>query len=265
MAGAGGTQQSRSAIASQNASSTQTPKNGRHKPNSEDKEAEWNKVIDRLTELSGNLMNSGETPPRVKIQEVVQDALRMLRVCGPPGTHTKNQNNLEARFKNLEDKIDAIAIGIKTPKAQTWASIAATPAARALPTAQRTSVRVRIAGAEGKTPAELLATVKPAIQGAYAVRSLRSGDVEVMVPDQKAKDHALNQQEVEGYKILRQDYPIEIPGIPLSLGIKEGKGADNTELIRDICTATRKTIPGITINRICWRSEERRVGKECRL
>ena len=40
--------------------------------------------------------------------------------------------------------------------------------------------------------------------------------------------------------------------MPLSLEIKEGKGADNSKLIRDICTAIRKTILVITINRIRW-------------
>jgi len=126
------------------------------------------------------------------------------------------------------------------------------PNTRTLPTAHRTAVRVRIADAQGKTPAELLAAIKPAIQGAYAVRLLKSGDVDVMVPDQKTKNQALNQQEGEGYKILRQDYPVEIPGMPLSLGIKDGKGANNNEMIREICNATKKIIPGIAINRIRW-------------
>lgn len=50
--------------------------------------------------------------------------------------------------------------------------------------------------AENKTAEELLAAVKPVIGGAYAVKQLRSGDVEVMVPDQHAKDKTLNQQQV---------------------------------------------------------------------
>ena len=40
---------------------------------------------------------------------------------------------------------------------------------------------MRIAGAEGKTLTELLAIVKPVIHGAYAVRTLRSGDIDVIV------------------------------------------------------------------------------------
>ena len=78
------------------------------------------------------------------------------------------------------------------------------------PATQRTTVRVRLLEAEGKTPAELLEAVKPTIQGAYAVRQLRSGDVEVMVPDQNAKNRAFNQAQTVGCKILRQDYPVEV-------------------------------------------------------
>jgi hypothetical protein len=42
----------------------------------------------------------------------------------------------------------------------------------------------RIPEAANKSAAELLAKVKPIIPGAYAVRQLRSGDIEVAVPDQ---------------------------------------------------------------------------------
>src|SRR5437016_4041561 len=163
MGTAGGTQQLRSSIASQHASSTQPGKGGGRKPDSEDKVAEWYKVIERLTELGGDLAKSGEAPPRARIQEVVKDALRVLQARGPPEAIPTSQSHLEARFQKLEEKIDAIASGIQVRKGQTWASIAAAPAARALPAAQHTAVRVRIPDAKGKTPAEILTAVKPVI------------------------------------------------------------------------------------------------------
>lgn len=70
-------------------------------------------------------------------------------------------------------------------------------------------MRIRIPA--DNSAAESLARVKPMIPGAYAVKPLRSGDVEVVVPDQKTKDQVLNQKEVEGCKVLRQDYPVEVP------------------------------------------------------
>jgi hypothetical protein len=56
----------------------------------------------------------------------------------------------------------------------------------------RPTVRIRIPEAADKSAAELLARVKPMIPGAYAVKPLRSGDIEVVVPDQRTKDHVLN-------------------------------------------------------------------------
>jgi len=51
---------------------------------------------------------------------------------------------------------------------------------------------MRIPEAEGKSPQEILNTIKPAVAGACAIKPLRSGDFEVLMRDQKAKDAALN-------------------------------------------------------------------------
>ena len=56
-------------------------------------------------------------------------------------------------------------------------SIAAAPATHTLPTMQCT------ADTKGKKPAEILAAIKPTIQGAYVICPLKSGDIDVMVPD----------------------------------------------------------------------------------
>ncbi len=73
-----------------------------------------------------------------------------------------------------------------------------------------------------------------------------------MMTDQNAKDKALNQGEIAGYKVLHQDYPVKIPGVPLIMDIKHGKAVENEEVIKEICTTMKKIIPGITINRIRW-------------
>jgi hypothetical protein len=81
---------------------------------------------------------------------------------------------------------------------------------------------------------------------------LRSGDIEVHLPDQRSKDAALNTISTPEYKILRQDYPVEIQGVPLRLLVASGEHADNNELIRAITTANKRAIPTLTINRIRW-------------
>ena len=119
--------------------------------------------------------------------------------------------------------------------------------------------------AEGKTPADLLEEVKPVLQGAYAVRQLRSGDVEVMVPDRKAKDQALNQQETEGCKVLRHDYPVEVLGVPLCLGIQNRKSTENDDIIRDIQDVhltNKRIIPNLAINKIRWLHDDKRRRRE---
>ncbi len=70
--------------------------------------------------------------------------------------------------------------------------------------------------------------------------------------DQNVKDKALNQGEITGYKVLRQDYLIKIPGVPLTTDIKHRKAVENEEVIKEICTTMKKIILGITINRIHW-------------
>ena len=115
---------------------------------------------------------------------------------------------LKNGFKGLEKRITTLSENARTPKAATWAGVAAAAAAVQTPGAvpqSRPAVRIRIPEAANKSAAELLAKVKPIIAGAYAVRQLRSGDIEVAVPDQKTKDQTLNQQEIDGCKILRQD------------------------------------------------------------
>ena len=63
----------------------------------------------------------------------------------------------------------------------------------AVPLAQRAAVRVRINGFEGQTSEEILKNARTVIQKAYAVKLLRSGDVEVLVKNQTDKNRALNQ------------------------------------------------------------------------
>src|SRR5205814_1038622 len=99
---------------------------------------------------------------------------------------------------------------------------------------------------------ELLETIRKAVPAAYAVRSLRSGDVDVHVPTQALKDQLLNGPDAPGCKILRKDYLIEVPGVPLTTKVASGKNADNSDTIRQICEATKCLVPGMAISRLHW-------------
>jgi hypothetical protein len=90
--------------------------------------------------------------------------------------------------------------------------------------------------------------------------------VAIMI-DQKIKDQTLNQQEIDGCKILRQDYPVEVPGVPLSMDIQNRKSPENEAIIRNICQANKRIIPQIEIQVAAQRQLKRKKkgGKTARL
>jgi hypothetical protein len=62
----------------------------------------------------------------------------------------------------------------------------------------------------------------------------------------------LNGPNPPGFKVLRKDYLLEIPSVPLSTQVASGKNGDNQQLIQEICIETRRLIPGLAISRISW-------------
>src|SRR5205814_5761101 len=112
-------------------------------------------------------------------------------------------------------------------------------------TPECTTIRIRLEGGKDKSPNEILTEAKKVIPGVYAVCPLKSGDIDVMVPDQATKDHVLNQPEIEGCKILQQDYLIEVPWVLLSLHVNSRQEADNSSIIQEICKGTKRTVPRI--------------------
>jgi hypothetical protein len=245
--------------ASHDASGKQQHAAGKPPNSTENADAHWRKIIDCLNEVGDDLKKDSNKSP---LYDKVQEATRLLRDVWTQAS--RNENPMEDRLARIEDMMKAVLLVPNSPnrsptasqKILTWADVASrssrTGSAPSPPPTDRPTVRIRIPDAAGKTPKELLDIVKPTISGAYAARSLRSGDIEIMVPDQRTKDRILNQAETEGIKILRQDYPIEIWGVPLSLQVHHGKSADNTELIKAICTASKRMLPDLAINRIGW-------------
>jgi hypothetical protein len=118
--------------------------------------------------------------------------------------------------------------------------------------ATRHVVRVQLDGSQGKDNGEILTTIKRSIPSAVAVRTLQSGDIDVTVPTEAAKDKAYSTPPMDGLKVHRRDYLVEVPGVPLSLRVACEKGADNSLLANNICEASRSMAPGLQITRIRW-------------
>src|SRR5207248_5570437 len=55
-----------------------------------------------------------------------------------------------------------------------------------------------------------------------------------------------------GVKIIREDFPIEVLGVPTSLEVQHGKEADNSETIKRIKQGTERIILGFDITRVAW-------------
>jgi hypothetical protein len=218
--------------------------------------ADWQKHIDSLLSIKDDLEKEEERVPRAGIRQELEKAIKQARALWTQTT--RGHNATEERLIRIEsslEKLTKTSLAQKNQIGQTWAKVAAQQATRTVPASvesQRTAIRIRLEGGKDKNASEILTEAKKAIPGAYAVRLLQSGDIDVIVPDQTTKDRVLNQPEVEGCKILRQDYLIEVPGVPLRLRVNSGKDADNSSLIREICEGTKRTIPGIAINRIRW-------------
>lgn len=163
----------------------------------------------------------------------------------------KQMDRIEAGIKDLQD-------GNRKQKGpqpgSSWAAVAAQAERREQATREQVSntVRIRPEEALGSDPTIVLQALRQVVPGLIAVRPLKSGDVDVHVKDQAAKDRLLNGADPVGCKVLRKDYLLEVPGVPLSLEVAHGKGSDNATLIKDIKAATSRIAPGIEINRVQW-------------
>jgi hypothetical protein len=274
MADAGGSQaHRRPPNASQNATRIQTPYNEEptQTPHSTEP-TDWHILIDTLSTIKRDLEKVGGIEIGSHTVRSIGDAITQVRALWTQAV--RQPEDTDTRLARMEKTLEKLARGTPTMngKLNTWAKIAAQgPAAARRPIAGgvplRASVRIRMTGAKEMGHEEVLKEAKKYIPGAYAMKQLRSGDIDIMVPDQAAKDAALNRLEaesIEGMKILRQDYLIEIPGVPLSLKVCHGKDADNSGLIQNICAATKKIVSNITINTVRWLhapdSQKKRLG-----
>ncbi|KAI6248149.1 hypothetical protein HI914_03755 [Erysiphe necator] len=100
----------------------------------------------------------------------------------------------------------------------TYASIVAPPVTN-------TVVRIRVPWASEIQPSELLSIAQQKIKGAYTIRQMRSNVTEVFVQSPTQRDAVLKIAQLEKFRILHQDFHVEITGAPLSSKIAERENA----------------------------------------
>ena len=225
----------------------------------------WSNVIEALQSIKEGLTKEGI--------EVWAEKIDSVLACAKQATHR------EGSPQGIESRLEKIEALLRTPPAEqqlrpalpqvaTWAQVAASStrsssdslASRlALPT-----VRVHMDKARGMENEDILKEVKKTIPGAAAIRLLRSGDIDVTVPTEAARDRAMGIPPTEDLKVYRKDYLVEIPGVPLSLRVASEKSADNTQLASSICEASRPVAAGLRITRIRWLHNEVKRAQKAR-
>jgi hypothetical protein len=182
----------------------------------------------------------------------------------PPSTPpTDNNKKILERLDAIEKQIQRIQYARQphSPRQPTWADIAACPLppTAAVPRGRAITLRPTDDNTfKGKETQEILKEIRTDLPGAVGVRPLRSGDVRVVLKDSKDKEYAVMKGRVGSARILRQDFPVEVSGVPLQIKVHHGKEAEarNHTLIQEITKDNRYLTTG-AISRIGWLHGER--------
>jgi len=174
--------------------------------------------------------------------------------------------------QSIHEKLDRI-LSVQTaqqsaPAQRSWAAVASltssTPSSYRTQSSQPAeSVRLTIRPGENSTikgdnitTKEVAEKVKAVIPGVVAARVLPSGDVRVTLENPSQKERATLmpgtlKQQLDA-KIIKEDFPIEVLGVPTSLPVQHGREADNSETIKKIKQSTERIIPGFEVSRVAW-------------
>ena len=94
---------------------------------------------------------------------------------------------MEGRLHRIKDTLGRLIKASLILKDKSWASVASSSyeaaMVRSIDIPERAVVRVRLEDIKDKSSAELLSEAKKVIPGAFAVRQLRSGDIDVIILD----------------------------------------------------------------------------------
>lgn len=177
----------------------------------------------------------------------------------------RSTSGVNARLTTIETLLKKALQGPQTPTTTgTWADHAAgrvRPAYTSLTNPTRHTVRVTLAEAKGLSNQEILKEVKKTISGAAAIRVLKSGDIDVAVPDEATKDRAQGLPSTGTLKIHRKDYLVEVTGVPLSLKVAVGAHADNSLLANAICEGSRGLAAGLQVTRVKWLYDQHQLER----
>jgi len=136
----------------------------------------------------------------------------------------EEEHQIEVKPSRIEREMKTIRSEQAEKKEPTWANVASGRYENIGEEKSVIRIRLHTPPTTTEDDGDILQKVKNAIPEAVAIKKLRSGDIEVSVRDLKTKDEALTRTGYEGLKVLRQDYSVEVPGVPFDLiEIREGR------------------------------------------
>ena len=136
------------------------------------------------------------------------------------------------------------------PDLITWASVAAgvrQAGALKAPQSTRHTIRIQITQAKDIANEEILREIKKTISGVAAIYILKNGDIDITISDKASKNRVYSLPSITDLIILRKDYLIEMPEVPLSTQVAGGKNIDNIGFIKSIYIGSRGLTPSFQI------------------
>ena len=197
----------------------------------------------------------------------IEEATTLVDLHKSAVKHFPKAGSIDRKLDAIEKQVAALAKRVPAATKPTWATVAAAATTTAsfgsainLP-GQNNAVTIwppqeGEGEYNGRTLMEVLEKVRTAIPGAVAAQPLRSGDIRITMASAKQKEAALSNRDhigqALGAKVLRQDYPVEVQAVPISVPVQHGKSADNTKVIQEMIDSTKRLIPNFTATRIAW-------------
>ena len=213
--------------------------------------AERQAIIDDLKKLQIGLEEEGGSPVWAHMVSAI--SARVSHALRNPPT----KGGVEKRLERIEEILKKGAQNRDQQQGATtsYAAVAAGMRAAGTPRAlepKRHTVRIQMPQAKGLTNMQVLSEVRKTISEAAAIQVLRSGDIDVVVPTEGAKDRVRGIQSTENIKIFRQDYLVEVTSVRTTVPVDCTKGANNSRLAGDICEGSKRVSPGLQVSWMKW-------------
>jgi hypothetical protein len=181
------------------------------------------------------------------LQDGVQRTIELLKTQTVPPPAPANPK--QAYIQSWANVVAAAPSSTPTPQSTLTSSLAVTTHL----ITRRTDEQGPL---QGLQTTQITDKFKAVVPGAVAARVLPSGDIRVTLENPTQKEQAIRAQgrlkEQLGVKIIREEFPVEVLGVPTSFTVPTERQEDSTPAIQAIKTSTAGRVPGLEITRLHW-------------